>query len=227
MNKKNMIMWLISILIAIVLLVVISKLIFSGINGLNQGKLRVSDAILTSTATVEDVAADKTKWKINISQTNKLALLIQGMGDAEISKIEIDKMKVVKSPKIGTIYISEPRTKELKNIGDSKNESVAIYVDKRKDGSNYIEIDILNKDIVKNFVPPDETNQIRHDGTALAVANKTIDDIYFEVSFNLNIIQTNGEKSKCKISLKLPESTVITNGQVVTRLSLSDFKFKS
>ncbi len=226
MSKNNIMTWLISGAIAIILLMVISKLIFSGINGLNEGQFRVTDAILTSTAIVEDINSDTSKWEINISQNNRLALLIQGMDSAKISKVEIDKIKVIRSPRVGEIYISEPRTKETKSIENSKSESVAVYVDKRQDGSNLIEIDILNKDIVKNYGVPEEINELRHDGTAISIANKTIEDIQFKISFNINITQDNGKENKCKVTLNLPDHSLITNGQVVTRLSLSDFKFR-
>lgn len=225
MNKKNLIMWVISLTVAVALLIIISKLIFSGINKLNQGQFRVTDAIVTSTATVEDVSNDKAKWEINISQKNRLSLLIQGMDEAKISKVEIDNMKIINKPKVGALYISEPRTKEVKDI-QSNNDSVAIYVDKKPDGSNMIEIDILNKDIIKNFVIAEGVKEIRHDGTAIGLVGKTISDISFKVSFNLNITATNGKKCSSKITLNLPDKTLITNGQVVTRLPLNEFNFR-
>lgn len=226
MNKKNITMWLISLTIAVALLVIVSKAIFSGFNGINEGSFRVTDAILTSTANVEDVNGDMAKWEINISQINRLALLIQGMDDSKISKVEVEKMKIEKKPKIGNLYISEPRTKEVKDIENSGSESVAVYVDKKQDGSNLIEIDILNKDIIKNFAISEEIKEIRHDGTAIALAGKSMKDVNFKVSFSLNITGTNGKVSKCKITLELPEESLIKNGQVVTRLPLSNFKFK-
>lgn len=226
MNKKNLIMWLIAFIISVSLLIFISNKIFYVANGVNEGQFRVIDAILTSNVNVEDVNEDKTKWEINVSQNNNLSILIKGMDNAKMTKVEVDKIKIKKTPKIGTIYLSSPRTKEMKNVINNKNESVAIYIEEKESNTYFIEIDIINKDIIKNFVLPDTTKEIRHDGTVIAMANKKISDVYFELSFDLNVTSETGIKTKTKINLELPEKSLIENGQVVTRLSLNDFCFK-
>lgn len=226
MDKKNIVMWIVTILITIALLMFISKLVFSGANSLNEGPFRVTDAIVTSSAEVEDINDVKEKWEINISQTNRVSILIKGMDNIEISKVEIDKMKIINKPKIGDLYLSEPKTKEVKNVKTDGSDNVAVYVEKKTDGNNLIELDIINKDIINNFIVKEETKELRHDATAIALAGKTLKDISFKVSFRLNITSKDGKISRCNIFLDLPEDSLLTNGYVVTRLDLGQFKFK-
>lgn len=88
MKSKKTFTVVMTILISIILLVVIVKLIFSNYS-FNEGKYKVSDAIITSTAYFEDKSNTTNEWMYDISQSNTLSLLITAPTDAVIARTYI------------------------------------------------------------------------------------------------------------------------------------------
>lgn len=224
MNKNKFFTAVITIVISIIILLVIVNLIFNNTN-INQGNFRVSDAILSSIVELEDKAENNNEWKFDISQKNKLSMLIQSNENINIKEVYLEKIKV-KSKNDVSIYIEQEKHDISYKYSDIKNKKVNIYTEETEDGNCLIEINVNNEDIAHNFNVPKNVKEIRHDGTVLNVANIAISDIMFSVKYNLIVVEDNGKINKCKVKLEMPDSKIATEGLYVERLDSSKFNFK-
>lgn len=224
MKKNKFFTAIITLVISAVILIVIVNLIFNN-SKINQGNFRVSDAILTSIVELEDKAESSTEWKYDISQNNKVSILVKPNENASIKEVYLEKIKI-KSKNDVSIYLEQEEydvSYKYKNINNSK---VNIYTEETEEGNYLIEFNINNEDVVSNFNVPNDIKEIRHDGTILNIANIAISDITFNVKYNLIIVENNGQINKCKIEIKMPDSKVVTEGLFVERLNTSEFNFK-
>jgi len=225
MNKNKFFTAVITIVIAVVILVVIINIIFNNGTKINQGNFRVSDTILTSIVELEDKAESGEEWKFDISQNNKVSMLIQANENSNIKSTYLEKVKV-KSKNDVSIYIEQEKydiNYKFKNI---KNEKVNIYTEQTEEGNYLVEFDINNEDIVSNFKIPEDVKEIRHDGTILNIAKIAVSDITFSVKYNLVIVEDKGQINRCKIELEMPNFKIATEGLAVERLDVSKFNFK-
>ena len=224
MKKNKFFTAIITLVISAVMLIVIVNLIFNN-SKINQGNFRVSDAILTSIVELEDKAESSTEWKYDISQNNKVSILVKPNENASIKEVYLEKIKI-KSKNDVSIYLEQEEydvSYKYKNISNGK---VNIYTEETEEGNYLIEFNINNEDVVSNFNVPNDIKEIRHDGTILNIANIAISDITFNVKYNLIIVENNGQINKCKIEIKMPDSKVATEGLFVERLNTSEFNFK-
>lgn len=224
MKKNKFFTAIITLVISAVILIVIVNLIFNN-SKINQGNFRVSDAILTSIVELEDKAESSTEWKYDISQNNKVSILVKPNENASIKEVYLEKIKI-KSKNDVSIYLEQEEydvSYKYKNISNGK---VNIYTEETEEGNYLIEFNINNEDVVSNFNVPNDIKEIRHDGTILNIANIAISDITFNVKYNLIIVENNGQINKCKIEIKMPDSKVATEGLFVERLNTSEFNFK-
>lgn len=224
MNKEKFFTAVITIGISAIILAAIVYLTFNN-NKINQGNFRISDSILSSIVEFEDKAEDDNQWKYDISQNNKISMLIQKIGDCAAKEVYIDDIKI-KSKNDVNIYIEQDKYDlryEYKNI---KNEKVNIYVEETEAGDYLVEFDVKNENIVKDFGVPEGINEIRHDGTILNIANIAISQIQFSVKYNLVVVQDNQKINTCKVEIQMPDEKIAVDGFFVQRLDNSNYNFK-
>lgn len=219
MKSKKTFWIVITIIISIIILVFIVKAIFSNYT-LNEGKYRVSDAIITSTAYFEDTSDITGEWTYDISQSNVLTLLISAPVDSVISEAYISDYSSTNS----SVVLCQENAESKLTTGIGKNLSLETNLD--EDGNLKLNISIYNENIVTNFKVDDYTNSLVKDATVFGLIGKTIDDIKFEVKFNINIVDKTGRKSVLKIKLSLPDESMLENGTYVERLDISNLNFK-
>ena len=220
MDKKKIFWVLITIVISVLLLIVVINLVFKK-DTVNEGKFRVSDVILTSTAELTNKTEKNGVWSIDLSQRNKLSLLINKATGAEIDKVYLSNITVNR----GNVVFSQVNNENkitLESIG--KNLDVEYTVD--ENGQMLLEFVALNENILKDWIVPDDTKQIIYDGRVVTTAGLGLKDIQFKLKFKLNIVESTGKTNTMKVELKLPNEELVTNGADVRRLALSDFKFK-
>lgn len=220
MEKQKVFWGLLTIVISVVMLFVIIKLVLKT-DEINEGKFRVSDCILTSTAELTNKSKLNGKWSIDLSQKNKLSMLVTAAEGAEISKIVATDISVNK----GNITISQLNHENKIEIKDTLKDLELEYT---VDENNQIllELVVLNENILKNWSIPDGTNEIIYDGRIFETANMKLKDIQFKLKFKLKIIESTGKTNTMKVEMLLPNEELFINGADVRRLSLSDFKFK-
>ena len=73
---------------------------------------------------------------------------------------------------------------------------------------------------------PEETKELRHDGTILNIAKMSVSDIKFKVKYDLVIVQNNNRINICKVEIEMPNEKIATNGFFVQRLDSSNYNFK-
>lgn len=220
MDKKKIFWILMTIVISVILLVVTINLLFKK-DTVNQGKFRVSDVILTSSAELTNKTEKNGKWSIDLSQRNKLSLLINASTGVEINKIYLSDITASK----GNIVFSQLDNENKITLGNKSKELAIEYV---LDENNQLLIELiaLNENVLKNWAVAENIKQIVYDGRAITTAGLTLQDIQFKLKFKLNIVESTGKTNSMKIELLLPNEELIINGADVRRLSTSDFKFK-
>ncbi|MBR5228188.1 MAG: hypothetical protein IKV94_06105 [Clostridia bacterium] len=206
------------LLSAIILYVIVHVLMSS--SKINEGKFRTIDAVLTSQAILEDTSKSTQKWSFNISQKNTLSLLLK------------TSTKDVVNAKIKKIFCNNPNVE----ISDKNQEEIVVYANSgeelvlntviNEDNLILYEINIVNKNILKNFVIPEGVSEIIYDGTIFKLANMDDEKLAFDISFELEIQEANGKKNTMEIKLKLPQSGLVQEGSVVKKLNKTNFIFK-
>lgn len=217
-NGKKVFFVLVSLIVAAVIFVFLIKLLFVN-NKINQGKFRVSDALLTSSAEFIDKSDETDKWSYDVWQNNVLTLLVNTSG-AEISRAYISDVQSFRNG----IELSQ-KNSEITLLSDSQGE-LDLLSDVSDDGTVIYEINITNKEALKSFVVPDDITEIVHDATFFTYAGIGDEDLSFSISFNLNIQEASGKENVMKVELELPQGNITQNGSNVTRLDLNNFVFK-
>lgn len=217
-NGKKVFFVLVSLIVAAVILVFLIKLLFVN-SKINQGKFRVSDALLTSVAEFIDKSDETGKWSYDVWQNNVLTLLIN-TSDTEISRAYISDVQSFRNG----IELSQ-KDSEITLLSDSQGE-LDLLSDVSDDGTVVYEINITNKKALESFEVPEDITEITHDATFFAYAGIDEEDLTFSISFNLNIQETNGNENVMKVELDLPQGDITQTGTNVTRLDLNNFVFK-
>lgn len=220
MNKKKIFWILMTILIAIALLIIVINLVFKS-DKVNEGKFRMSDVIITSSAELANKTEKNGVWSIDLSQKNKLSLLITAAAGAEIDKIYLSDITASKN---NVIFSELDNENKLMLNSEEKNLDVEYIVD--ENNQILLEFIALRENILKDWVVPETIKQIVYDGRMIATAGLQLENIQFKLKFKLNIVESTGKTNVMKVELTFPNEQLITNGVDVRRLSLSDFKFK-
>lgn len=226
-NNKNLLMFL-AIIVGVAIIACAFYILLDTKGKINQGSFRTNDVLLTSLVTVEEKQENKEQSMISdllldLSQKNVLSLLIPK--EAEINDIYIDNIKVKYPTKMGKMYITQPNIEdkvELKE--DMEYQKVNIYTED-KENQYLVEIEIDNIDFETDVKVPEDTKVVRFDGTLLSLTGMNVEDIMFEISFDLNILDKTNKLSACAIDLKLPGYELANSGISVIHGNLNDYVF--
>ena len=224
MNKGKFFTAVITVGISVIILLIVVNIMF-GENKINQGNYIISDAIVTSVVEFEDKAEKADEWKYDVSQTNKVSMLLQTLGDATIKQIYLDNFKVNTKNNVH-IYIEQKEYALKYKYENIKDEKVNIYTEEAKDGNYIIEFNIINEDIISNYIVPEETKELRHDGTIINIVKMSASDIKFKVKYDLVVVQNNERINTCKVEMEMPNEKISTEGFYVQRLDSANYNFK-
>lgn len=229
MKKSNKTLLIILVIIVSILIIaLVFYLLLNNRGRINQGTFRTNDALITSLVTVEEKQENKEQSMISdlildLSQKNVLSLLIPK--ESEIKEIYIDNIKVKLPTKKGKMYITQPNSNEKTELlDDMKNKKVEIYTSE-KENQYLVEIEIDNLNFAKDVKVPENTKIVKFDGTLISLTGMNVEDLMFEISFNLNIINNKDKMSVCDINLKLPGYELANAGIEVKRENLNDYIF--
>ena len=205
-------------LISIILLIGIYKIITTSLK-VNQGKYRVADAVVTSTADIVSRTEENTYLSFDATQKNSLSLLIVP-SDAKTESITIQNVQVDKSG----IYIAQ---KDREEVLASDIQQLPIDVTYREDENILLELEFTNKNVLTNQKLPDSVEELRYDGRVLGDSGLTYKDISFNIAFDVKIVEENGTENILKIDVELPSEKLLTEGYYVERMDLGNFIFKT
>lgn len=225
MEKKNVIKLIVIIGISIFIVMVISKYLFDNTGIINQGNFRVNDLVVESSLDIvqdqEDNVSELSNMVLDISQNNTLKLLIAK--NIQIESANISNIKLTSPVKVGNMSINQTGYELVSDINE--DTIINIYPEEKLDQS-YIELNVNNNNCITNVSVPSQTNVVKFDGTILNLLNQNIDELKFDLSFDLNIYDSDGVKNTCKFNLKVPDNTLKDNGISFNRMSVSDYIFK-
>ncbi len=222
--KKNKFIPFLIIIIAVALIVIVSKLVLDNTGKINQGVFRVNDLIVKSVVNTEEIQSETTASaisdiKFNASQENQISILVAK--DSEAQSIYIDNISIKGPEKKGNIFISES-DKEKQNINEIKK--IDIYpVD--RDGQYLIQLNVINSNFLTNANLPDNTSAVTFDGTLLNTLGIKISEVNFKLNFSLNIVDSTGKVNVCKFKLDIPSEELLSNGISVIREDVNNYRF--
>lgn len=221
MEKRNIFFILLTIILSIVAFALILKLVFRT-GEINEGKFRVTDAIITSTAELMDKTGENEVWSLNISQRNVLTMLITAASDVKISKIYISDLKVKSKNPIEFYMLYNEAKLTLNNVPQK------LDVEYNIDENNQIKLDMvaLNENVLRNWEVPEGINEIICDGRIFNMAGLSLEELEFDLKFKLNIVEEIGKTNTVRVELTLPAKELLKNGADIRRLDVTEFKFK-
>lgn len=223
MSKNKFFTAVITIGISAIILLVIMHFTFN--NKINQGNFRVSDAILSSVVELEDKSDITNEWKYDISQTNKISMLVQTIGDATVKEVYLDDIKIESKNDVH-IYIEQHKYDVSYRYENLKNKKINIYAEQTKQGDYLVEFDVQNEDVISDFIIPSDIKEIRHDGTMLNIAKIPVSNIKFKIKYDLILVQDNNKVNTCKVEVELPDEKIASDGFFVKRLDSTSYTFK-
>ena len=216
-NSKNIFFILVAIIISAVILAVLIQLLFVN-SKVNQGKYRVSDAIITSDTKFIDKSKETGTWSYDVYQSNLLSLLVST--GSEISRAYISDISATDS----NIEVSQQDFDGV--VYANTGSDLELASDISEDGNVLYEINIINKGVLNNFEISSDVEEIKHDASIFKLAGISNLDLQFDISFNLNIQEKDGRLSVMKVQLKLPYKDIIESGTSVTRMDIGNLVFK-
>lgn len=232
-EKKRKIIALIVLLV--VLLMVSIVIILYEIKGEFHMTYKLSKIIIVSTAEgrEKEEESDK-KWNLSVDQDNDIYIYLDKNDDSDklIESVTIENFEITNSPKKGKIEYYMPRSTEgttFKNSDEFKVNGSLKYNGAKASNEKNLEIGSEGGKIlirianlgIADYVS-DEINEIKHDGTLLALTQTNNDDIKFSVQFDL-IIKIDGINYKGKVKLDLPVGNISEKGTETHEITDLDY----
>ena len=235
-NMQKIIKMATIMFIAILIIIIIVLLILKyQVEGEKNMPFELNKIMVISTAEGISKEENETIWNLDTMQSNDIYIEItknKNYKETEIiNKIILDNFKVKKEPKIGDITIYKPTTEDNKTYEYSEENII-------KDKLEYIgstQTNIKNLQIanqggmvlfryslnnVSEYYSEEDT-EVQHDGTLLAKTDISLEQIQFEVSFDITIELKSGISYKGTINLKLPVGNIIDEG--TSSIEITDF----
>lgn len=207
-------------LISIILLIGIYKIITTSLK-VNQGKYRVADVVVTSTADIVSRTEENAYLSFDASQKNTISLLIVP-SDAKTESISLENVTI--TGKNNSIYISQ---KDREEVLVSDIQVLPIDVQYREDGNILLELEITNQNILTNKKLEDNVEELRYDGRVFKDAGLTLQDLALDIDFDVKIVEENGTENILNVEMNTPNEKFLTEGYHVERMDLGSFVFKT
>ena len=185
MKKKNNFILVISILIAICVIVLITNILLDTTGNINQGKFRVNDVVIKSVIDVEEINENTEQnngfesMKLNLSQNNSIVMLITK--NESVESMYINKISLQNPELVGQITMYEGDLESSTNI-DVNAENVVIYP-KEQDDQYLVQINIDNKDFLKDKKIPSGISSLTYDGSMLRVLDIPVSKLKFDLKY--------------------------------------------
>ncbi len=222
-NKINLIKY-ISIIIVIISLIVVLFIIFKyQVEGEAVPPFKISKLVAVSTVKTDNLQLEDDKYSADLIQNNDLKIAIEKnpeyKKDAIIRKITLNNIQIIPKETDGTIEIYRPvdgvyKYEEKYKINDSIEYEGAqeTYVSEDNiqisNQGGIIDLSVIVKDLGK--VRYTDNEAIKVDGTLLKQAG--VEQLSFEIKFDLIIELQSNIKLKTKMKLELPAGNILENG---------------
>jgi len=225
-NKKLNVKAYISVLAVIIILIAIFFIIYKyQVEGEAVPPFKISKLMALSTAKTEDLQLIEGVYNAEVLQSNDIKIAIEKnpeyKKEAIIRNITINNIQIDKKETKGNIEIYRPSKgiKAYEYIDEYKIKNQLEYEGAQETyikGENLqisnqggiIEFSIVVNDL--GTITYNENEAIKVDGTLLKMVG--IENISFEVNFDLIVELENDIKLKTKVTLDLPTGNILENG---------------
>lgn len=235
--------------IAIVILVILIMIVISIIASNKEDEIipfQIMNITITSNVNAVDSNSEpSTDWNLDLYQNNDIYIDFLSNPDGEkinkknakIKEIYIDNFVQTERPILGeaiSMYkLSDDETKlfefndiykfEEKLSFEVVEKDANVYKKQVNENGGQICLSIVN-DRIKNIEV--EGEEVKFDGTLLALANVDQKDISFNQSFDLVIITQSNNKYVANINLTLPCADLSGGFGIVEKVDLTNINFK-
>lgn len=209
----------------IVLMVVVSIIIKYSVEGEKRLPFSIGKILLVSTVDGNVVDDPNNIWNIGVTQVNDIYMYINQTikeDDTTIKEIKFENFIVNKEPQKGKVKLLRP-TGELSNLYTYSQQDYLsgniTYLGAAIDDMKSLEIG--NKGGIVGFrfsiedlgsFVSNENQEITYDGKLLSNLGINIEEIQFNVSFDIILTTSNNISYKGNISLDMPVENVIEKG---------------
>ena len=233
MNKKILKQCAFILGILIVLAIVAFIIIKYDEEGEKSLPYSISKILLVSTVNGSVIDDPENIWNINVSQVNDMYMYIDKTEETDetIKEIKFENFVINTAPKMGNLKILRP-TGELANLYTYSSQDYLkeglTYIGAAIDDMKSLEISNIGGvlgfrflvDNLGNYVSK-ETEEVTYDGKLLAKLGVTVDDIKFNVSFDIIITTSDNINYKGTINLDMPVGDVVVEG--ASNKEITDF----
>ena len=233
MKEKILKKSLFIIFLVVLLMIVISIMIKYDVEGEKELPFSISKILLVSTVDGDVTEDTENIWNIGVTQVNDLYMYVDKTieDDQTIKEIRIENFVVNKYPIKGKLKVLRP-TGELSNLytyseQDYLNDKI-VYTGGAIDDLKSLEISnnggILGFRIsieeLGNYIS-NEDEEITYDGKLLSNLGVSIQEIEFNINFDVVITTSDNISYKGTINLDMPIDTVIEQGS--SNKEITDF----
>lgn len=220
-------------IIVMILAVVFSIMIKYDVEGEKKLPFSISKILLVSTVNGNVVDDPENIWNIDISQINDIYMYIDKTIDDEetIKEIKIENFIVNKAPQKGDIKILRP-TGELSNLYTYSEQN---YLDSSityQGGAidDLKSLEISNNGGILSFrcalenlgkYVSNENEEIIYDGNLLKNLEISVDELFFNLGFDIIITTSDNISYKGTLNLDMPINTIIEEGS--SNIEITDF----
>lgn len=233
--KKNLFKrCLFFIFLAVMFMIVISIMIKYDVEGEKELPFSISKILLVSTVDGKVMDDPENIWNISVTQVNDMYMYIdKTMNDSEelIKEVKLENFNVNKFPEKGKLKLLRP-TGELPNLytyseQNYLSESIT-YTGAALD--NMKALDISNKggvlgarfsvEELGSYIS-NENEEITYDGKLLSNLGVSVEEIEFNVSFDVIITTDDNISYRGTLNLDMPINTVVEEGS--SNREITDF----
>ena len=233
MKEKILKQCLFSAFLVILFMIVISIMIKYDVEGEKELPFSISKILLVSTVDGKNIEDTENIWNVDITQVNDLYVYIDKTIEDEqtINEVRIENFVVNKSPAKGKLKVLRP-TGEIANLythseQDYLNDKI-VYTGGIIDDLKSLEISnnggILGFRVaiedLGNYTS-NEDAEITYNGKLLSNLGVAIDEIEFNISFDIVITTNENVSYKGTINLDMPVDSVIEEGS--SNREITDF----
>ncbi len=233
MKEKILKQCLFSAFLVILFMIVISIMIKYDVEGEKELPFSISKILLVSTVDGKNIEDTENIWNVDITQVNDLYVYIDKTIEDEqtINEVRIENFVVNKSPAKGKLKVLRP-TGEIANLythseQDYLNDKI-VYTGGIIDDLKSLEISnnggILGFRVaiedLGNYTS-NEDAEITYNGKLLSNLGVAIDEIEFNMSFDIVITTNENVSYKGTINLDMPVDSVIEEGS--SNKEITDF----
>lgn len=219
--------------IVMILTVVFSIMIKYDVEGEKELPFSISKILLVSTVNGNVVDDPENIWNIDISQINDIYMYIDKTTDADetIKEIKIENFVLNEKPQKGKLKILRP-TGELSNLYTYSEQN---YLESSITYQGGVIDDLKSLEIANNggilsfrcalenlgkYVS-NENEEIIYDGNLLKNLGVSVEELFFNLSFDIIITTNDNISYKGTLSLDMPIDTIIEEGS--SNKEITDF----